>query len=78
MTPEAVLNEQRHVCKMAALVGYFPTGFFRHLVACVEGVRCRIAEVADVLDAVALFVVGDIPAHSVDEGHAGSVAERDL
>ena len=29
-------------------------------------------------DAVALFVVGDIPAHSVDKGHASSVAERDL
>ena len=78
MTPETVLNEQRHVCEMAALVRYFPTGLVRHLVACVEGVRCRIAEVADVLDAVALFVVGDVPAHFVDQGHVSSVAERDL
>ena len=63
---------------MAALVGCFPTDFFTHLAAGVEVVRCGVPEVADVLDPIALLVVGDVPAHSVDKGHASSVAERSL
>lgn len=75
---EAVQHENMHIGKVAALVGYLPTDFFTDLVTCVEAVRRRIPKVAHVLDAIALLVIGDIPALSVDEGHASSVTESNL
>ena len=75
---EAVLNEQGHIGKIAALVGYLPTDLFNNPASRVEAVPRWIPKVAHVLDPVALSVVGDIPAYSVDEGHAGSVTVRNL
>lgn len=75
---EAVLNEQRHIGKMAAFVGYLPIDFFTNLAARVVAVSRWIPKVAHVLNPVALSVVGDVPAYSADQGHASSVTERDL
>ena len=75
---KAILDKQRNIGEMAALVGYLPSDFFAHITAGVEAVRGGIPKVADVLDLVALVVIGDVPAYFVDEGHASSVAVRDL
>lgn len=75
---KAVLNEQRHIGKMAAFVGYLPTNFSTNLATRVEAVRRWIPKVADVLEPVALLVIGDAPAKFADEGYASSVSERNL
>ena len=72
---KAVLDQQRHVCKMAALVGFLPTDFFTNVVAGEKFMRRGVPKVAVVLNLVALFVVGDIPELLADEGHVSSVPE---
>ena len=63
---------------MAALVRYFPADLLPNLAASVEVMRGGIPEITDVLDLVALLVVGNVPIDPADKGHMCSVAEGDL